>query len=81
MRQAVSNVNVDRWPQPEKQNDAIVLIDEGIQIDSRDEQSANRKSLRIEIRQPGSNVNVERAWQLAKQQLAIVLIDEGTQIE
>jgi hypothetical protein len=44
-----SNVNFERRGQCSKQKLEMILVDEGIQIDSSDEQSVNADSLRIEI--------------------------------
>jgi hypothetical protein len=63
----------------EKHDLPIVLSDEGMQIDSSDEQCANADSSRIETRLSGSNVTLFKLTHEAKQDLAILSIDEGTQ--
>jgi hypothetical protein len=59
----------------------IVRTDEGIQIDSRDEQKVNAPAPRSEIMQPDSNVTRKSSWQSQKLPLGIVLTDEGIQID
>jgi hypothetical protein len=59
----------------------IVSTDDGMQIDSSDEQEANADLPNIESWQPDSNVTVERLPQFLKQDLEIVLTDEGMQID
>jgi hypothetical protein len=56
-------------------------MDEGIQIDSSDEQFRNADSPRIEVLQPDSNVNFLSCEQSLKHDFEIVSIDEGIQID
>jgi hypothetical protein len=59
----------------------MISIDEGIQIDSSDEQLENADSPRFEILEPLSNVKIERFVHLKKQYEEMVPIDEGIQID
>jgi hypothetical protein len=59
----------------------IVTIDEGIEIDSSDEQFSKADSPRIEMLLRGSNVTEERLAQRAKQLLETVPMDEGINID
>jgi hypothetical protein len=67
--------------QNSKQELAIISTDEGMQIDSSDEQFANADFPRCESRQPESNVKSERFLHSLKQKGAIVSIDEGMIID
>jgi hypothetical protein len=64
-----------------KQKAERVSIDEGIQIDSSDEQFEKAASPRVRSRQPRSNVNVRRCPHSLKQLFESVSIDEGIQID
>jgi hypothetical protein len=59
----------------------MISIEEGIQIDSSDEQYENADSPSSEIWQPRSNVNVERCLQQVKQDFEMTSMDEGIQID
>jgi hypothetical protein len=76
----VANATLTRASQYPKQLDPI-LADEGMRIDSRDEQSLNAASPRLSILLPTSNVTVRRAWQLAKALSEMTSTDDGTQID
>jgi hypothetical protein len=79
--QPTSNVTAVSCAQSSKQESEIRLTDEGIQIDTRDEQDAKAQTRRFQIRQPGSNSKAATAVQLRKQELEIVTIDAGRQID
>jgi hypothetical protein len=59
----------------------MISIDEGLQIDSSDEQYSNANSPTCRIMQTSSNPNVPRRLQQLKQELGIALSDEGIQID
>jgi anti-sigma regulatory factor (Ser/Thr protein kinase) len=59
----------------------IVSTDEGILIDSSDEQFENADSPRIDTREPGSNVKLESFVQSEKHDFEMISIDEGIQID
>jgi hypothetical protein len=63
-----------------KQDPEISSTDEGMQIDSRDEQRQNADLLRIETRLPLSNVTLERLPEPEKQPLGMLSMDEGMQM-
>jgi hypothetical protein len=65
-------VNSQRLPQLLKHDPEIVVIDEGMHIDSRDEQSKNHRCPRIEIWESDSNLTEERDEQPSKQAVEIV---------
>jgi hypothetical protein len=72
---------MERLVKSRKHSLEIVSIDEGIQIDSSDEQLENADSPRVDTLQPISIVKMERFVQSWKQWLEMVSIDEGIQID
>jgi hypothetical protein len=70
-----------RFSQSPKQDDEIVSIDEGREIDRNDEHIANPDSPRIASREPGSNLKSESALQQMKQHLPIISTDDGMQTD
>jgi hypothetical protein len=64
-----------------KQDGAMTLIEEGIQIDSSHEQFPNAYSPRVESLDPASKVKSQRLMQEAKHSVEIVSIDDGRQID
>jgi hypothetical protein len=72
---------IARFEQPVEHDLDIVSIDDRMQIDWSDGQSANADPPRSETAQPGSNVTVERLRQCWKQHLAIVSSDAGMRID
>jgi hypothetical protein len=63
--------------QSQKQEVAMVSIDEGMQIACNDAQSQNAKLPRTEIVESRSNVKCESPAHLLKHDLSILFIDEG----
>jgi hypothetical protein len=76
-----SNVKFARALQFLKQNLAIVLTDEGIQIDCSAAHSPNATAPRVEILEQDSNFTSNSLPQLLKQESQIASIDEGRQID
>jgi hypothetical protein len=66
---------------PEKEDPEIISTDEGIQIESSDEQFENADSPRIERREPASKLKSESCSQFEKQAFPSVSTDEGIQID
>jgi hypothetical protein len=81
MRVPGSNMRCSRFWQKWKQFVEIVLTEEGIEIDRRDEQLLNAESPKTETLEPGSNVKSERSLQSRKHIVEIVSTDEGIQID
>jgi hypothetical protein len=59
----------------------IMSIDEGMQIDRRDEQPSNAEGRSRERFEPGSNVTLKSFSQTPKQSSEIVTMEEGIQID
>jgi hypothetical protein len=78
---SLSNVEIGRFLYAEKQGVKMCLIDEGIQIEVRDEQEENADLCTVETREPLSNVILESFAHFEKQDSEMVSIDEGMQIE
>jgi hypothetical protein len=64
-----------------KQDQAIVFIDDEIEIDSSDEHASNADSPRVAILESGSNLTLEMHSHLLKEDFEIVSIDEGREID
>jgi hypothetical protein len=74
-------VTVDRLWHPEKQHFEMTSTDDGIQIDSSDEQPRNAFAPRIEIRQPTSNPTLNRFLHNEKQFAETVSTNAGIEID
>jgi hypothetical protein len=74
-------VTTQREEHPQKQEGSIVLTEEGMQIDTSDEQSRKTPSVMRESVEPGSNATLERERQHMKQLYPIVSTVEGMQID